>query len=280
MRKAGRKLCTLFFALITISGILITAYPFAAKLYNRTKALRVIDQYDKDVQNQTLESVQKQLDLAGQLNSYLAENGFRWEWQNEKSQAYLEAMPLEGDVCGSIEIPALHVRLPIYKGTDSSYLSLGAGHLPGTSLPIGGPSTHAVITGHTGLPTARLFSDLDQLKPGDRILIHILSQTLTYEVTGKEVVLPEQTQGMNIVENEDLLTLVTCTPYGINSHRLLVHARRIPYEQTLETELPSAVLPYWKQVWAAAGLGLLAVLISLALLYRRFAAQRRNKTNE
>ena len=132
---------------------------------------------------------------------------------------------------GYIEIPSIDVHLPIYHGTDDAVLQIAVGHLEWTSLPVGGESTHCVLSGHRGLPSARLFTDLDQLKEGDYFMLNILDETLTYEVDQIRIVEPQETDDLLIVEGEDLVTLVTCTPYGINTHRMLVRGRRIATEE-------------------------------------------------
>lgn len=131
---------------------------------------------------------------------------------------------------GTVEIPKINIELPIYHTTDEAVLEQAAGHLEGSSLPIGGESTHAVISAHRGLPSASLFTDLDQLEEGDHFLIHVLDDTLAYEVDKITVVEPEETQDLAVEEGQDLVTLLTCTPYGVNSHRLLVRGHRVPYE--------------------------------------------------
>ena len=128
---------------------------------------------------------------------------------------------------GYIEIPSINVSLPIYHGTDEGVLAVGVGHLEWTSLPVGGESTHCVLSGHRGLPSARLFTDLDQLKEGDYFMLNILDETLTYEVDQIRIVEPEEVEELTIIEGRDLCTLVTCTPYGVNSHRLLVRGHRV-----------------------------------------------------
>ena len=128
---------------------------------------------------------------------------------------------------GYIEIPAIHVSLPIYHGTDEATLQIASGHIAGSSLPVGGENTHAAVSGHTGLPSARLFTDLDKLSEGDTFTITVLNQSLTYEVDQIRTVLPEDTSELAFVEGADYCTLQTCTPYGINTHRLLVRGKRI-----------------------------------------------------
>ena len=143
----------------------------------------------------------------------------------------MACLNIAGDeMMGTVEIPKINIELPIYHTTDETVLERAAGHLEGSSLPVGGESTHAVISAHRGLPSASLFTDLDQLEEGDHFLLHVLDDTLAYEVDKISVVEPEETQDLAVEEGEDLVTLLTCTPYGVNSHRLLVRGHRVPYE--------------------------------------------------
>ena len=149
---------------------------------------------------------------------------------SSRDEAYMACLNINDDeVMGIVEIPKIDVELPIYHTTDEDVLQIGAGHLEGSSLPVGGESTHAVISAHRGLPSATLFTDLDQLVEGDHFLLHILDDTLCYEVDQITVVEPDQTESLSVVEGEDLVTLLTCTPYGVNTHRLLVRGHRVPY---------------------------------------------------
>ena len=150
---------------------------------------------------------------------------------------YTELLAFE-DVMANIEIPAINVNLPIYHGTKEETLLIGVGHLENTSLPLGGESTHAVLSAHCGLPSARLFTDLDLLNEGNIFRIYVLDEILTYQIYKKEVVEPENTSSLIIQEGEDLVTLITCTPYGKNTHRLLVHGRRIEEKEDAPIEEP------------------------------------------
>jgi sortase A len=168
---------------------------------------------------------------------------------------------------GYIEIPKINCYMPIYHGTDESILQIAAGHLEWTSLPVGGISTHSVIAGHSGLSSAKLFSDLDSLEIGDIFMITVLTETLTYEVDQIKVVLPEEVDDLKIVEGKDLCTLVTCTPYGINSHRLLVRGHRIANieEDAIDEAAPIQKLP----ILLAAGAMILAIGAAVTIIHKR-----------
>ncbi len=150
-------------------------------------------------------------------------------------EEYASLLDLNGNgVMGSVEIPKIDINLPIYHGTTEEVLQLGAGHLEGTSLPIGGADTHASISAHRGLPMKKMFTNLDQLEAGDVFYLHVLGETLAYQVEQTETVLPDQVDALAIVPGEDRVTLITCTPYGINTHRIYVHGVRVPYEEAVE----------------------------------------------
>ena len=197
----------------------------------------------------------------------------------EGSEEYRALLNLAADgVMGSISIPSINVRIPVYHGVTDEVLTRGVGHLPQTSLPVGGASTHAVLTGHTGLPSARYFDDLERVGVGDWFVLEVLGRTLAYRVVRVDVVLPEETGSLAIERGRDLATLVTCTPYGVNSHRLLVHAERIdvPREwwdmleggtRPPQMLVPSATTPVW--LYGLAGLALGAVAVAVVAIARR-----------
>lgn len=149
----------------------------------------------------------------------------------------------EDGIMGYVEIPAIQIRLPIYHGCTENELSKGAGHLPSSSLPVGGKSTHAVLAAHSGRADSKMFTDLDQVKEGDLVYLYVLNKTLTYEVDKITVTTPDDTDAIQIIDGEDLLTLLTCTPYGTNTHRLLVRGHRIFPDETLSTSKPSEAKP-------------------------------------
>ncbi len=189
---------------------------------------------------------------------------------------YEDVLSLDtSSIMGYVEIPVIDVYLPIYHGTSSTVLEMGIGHLEGSSIPIGGDSTHVVLTGHTGLNRAKLLTDLTALIVGDRVYLHILGDTLAYVVYEIEVVLPKETESLCIVDGEDLVTLVTCTPYGVNTHRLLVHCRRIDYDREDYSEdliignqnIDSPWLKAYKQA-ILIGLACVAVLMVIGIVTR------------
>lgn len=224
-------LITLFFA----GGYIILNYPVFGTLYNQVRGEKVLKSYDEAVQTIDEGKRQKYLKEAQDYNKMLIEDNpqlsdaFSQE-EKKADSAYNHVLNMEeSGVMGALEIPKISVYLPIYHGTSQEVLERGVGHLEGTSIPIGGKDTHAVLTGHRGLPSAELFSNLDQLERNDKFYIHILGEILAYKVFNVETVRPEETGHLAIAKGQDRVTLVTCTPYGINTHRLLIHAKRIPY---------------------------------------------------
>lgn len=224
----------IFFLLILI-GLGLLNYPFISQWVNRRSQSSVIYGYQEQTGQLTDDGISEMLEAAREYNRKLAaqqlqlEDGFSAEQSRDKEYESL-LNPVGNGVMGWIEIPVIDVMIPIYHGTGVAALENGAGHLYQSSLPVGGTDTHAVLSAHTGLASKALFTDLDKLEKKDRFFLYILDETLAYEVTDITVVLPEETDSLRIVPGEDLVTLVTCTPYGINSHRLLVTGKRIPWE--------------------------------------------------
>ena len=184
-------------------------------------------------------------------NEELAKKPLNFNLEGEDLDKYNSVLNVTGSgIMGYIEIENIGVNLPIYHSTEESVLQVGIGHLEGTSFPTGTKSTHAVLSGHRGLPSSKLFSDLDQMIVGDTFLLHILDQTFAYQVDKINIVLPEETNDLAIVDGEEYVTLVTCTPYGINTHRLLVRARRVDYNEESRLIVPADATRYSNMVVA------------------------------
>ena len=214
--------------IVLIAGLSLMLYPSFSNWWNSSRQTQVITRYaeavaslDDEEYEPILESARKyNADLLTRFNSYLLEG--------DLEQRYWQELNFSGDgIMGYVEIPGINVMLPIFHGTEETVLQRAIGHLEWSSLPTGGESTHCVISGHRGLPSAKLFTDLDQMVIGDYFLIHVLNETLTYEVDQIRIVLPNETEDLLIQEGEDRCTLFTCTPYGINTHRLLVRGHRV-----------------------------------------------------
>lgn len=214
--------------LMLLLGLSLLLYPTFADYWNSLHQTRAIATYAEEV---AVLDDDKYIELwqdAIAYNQSLTEKENQYYVDDESMVLYESLLNVIGNgIMGSIEIPSIGCNLPIYHGVDESVLQVAIGHLEWTSLPVGGESTHCVLSGHRGLPSARLFTDLDQLQVGDTFMLHILDETLTYEVDQILIVLPYETDALLIEEGKDLCTLVTCTPYGVNSHRLLVRGHRV-----------------------------------------------------
>ena len=214
-------------------GIAAILYPYASDYLNRAQQAQVAQTQDEAVAHQAPEDLSAAWQAAEDFNRRLLEgrvvvtDPFDPANQQPSDREYQSVLNLAGDgVMAELVIPKIDLDLPVYHGVEGDGMLHGVGHLPSTSLPIGGPSTHCVLAGHTGLPSARIFEDLDQLQPGDWFVIRVLGEDHAYRVTSTEVVLPTETDSLCVQDGKDLVTLVTCTPYGVNTHRLLVHAER------------------------------------------------------
>lgn len=235
MRKPSKRTAsTIALVAVFLVGLSLLLYPTVSDWWNSMHQTRAIASYSGAVDEMRAEQRQELLDQARAYNESLVGKTNRFTLTDEELEEYNSLLSVDGtNVIGSIDIDKIDCHLPIYHGTDDAVLQVGVGHLEGSSLPVGGPSTHAVISGHRGLPSARLFTDLDQLEEGDTFTITVLDQTLTYEVDQIRIVEPTDLSDLAIEEGQDLCTLVTCTPYGINTHRLLVRGHRVENASTV-----------------------------------------------
>lgn len=227
-----KHLSTIALILVLLAGVSLLLYPTVSDYWNARHASKAVADYTQNVQALDQDAYDELLAAAEDYNRSLLtrENGF---FLTEEQQAQYESLlDISGTgIMGYIEIPSINVSLPIYHGTSDSVLQIAVGHLDWTSLPVGGESTHCVLSGHRGLPSAKLFTNLDQIVEGDTFIIRVLDEVLTYEVDRILIVEPEDVTALQIESGKDLCTLVTCTPYGINSHRLLVRGHRVETEQ-------------------------------------------------
>ena len=224
LKKNGLTMILLFILLV---GVGLIAYPTFADWWNSFHQSRAVASYAEAVADMNAEEYGKIIRKAETYNKKLAESGILWNLDEDQEKEYEEQLNIgTSGVMGYIDIPKIDVMLPIYHGIDEAVLQVAIGHIPGTSLPVGGKSSHCVISGHRGLPSARLFTDIDKLVEGDTFTITVLNQTLTYEVDQIRTVEPTDLSDLQIEKGKDYLTLVTCTPYGINTHRLLVRGHR------------------------------------------------------
>ena len=222
------KIYTAALLLIFVIGVSLLLYPTVSDYWNSFTSSRAITHYSDEVANMNRELYQQILGEAQAYNQSLVGRSNSYLLSDAQKAEYERLLNIDGTgVMGYVEVPSIKVALPIYHGTEESVLQVAIGHLEWSSLPVGGASSHCVISGHRGLPSAKLFSDLDEVVEGDIFIMRVLDETFTYEVDQILIVEPQDTEALLIQEDEDLCTLVTCTPYGINTHRLLVRGHRI-----------------------------------------------------
>lgn len=283
-RKKKRRIGDFIRVLILLVALSVLLYPsFSNYLYEKNSG-RVITSYDAKAVEISEKEQTEMLEQARQYNQELTSNielldPFSAQ-RKDPDRKYMSLLDVDGNgMMGYIRIPKINVELPVYHGTEERILQSGAGHFEGTSLPVGGESTHAVLTGHRGLPSKLLFTDLDELAEGDIFYIRILGETLAYKVDQILTVLPEQTEALRIVPGQDYVTLVTCTPYAVNTHRLLVRGVRVPYEEAVE-EVPDeeirAELPFQIQALIAG----ICVLILIFIIYLIWKKVNRSKNEQ
>ena len=284
MKKKSSKIVII---LIFLAGLSLLLYPFVANQWNNHRQKQLISNYESVVADKEAAG---NIDYAAEMKkaeayndallpSILPDSFAVADASTETDSSYEDSLNIAGDgMMGIVEIPKIAIKLPIYHGTGDEVLQKAAGHLEGSSLPIGGESTHAVISAHRGLPSASLFTDLDQLEIGDHFLIHVLDETLCYEVDQILVVDPEDTSALAVEDGEDLMTLLTCTPYGVNTQRLMVRGHRVPYEeQTVadeQTPLSGLSLHTNYLLWVIVGIVVTGVFI-LILFIREKKLQKR-----
>ncbi len=283
-KKLNKKtVSTILLLLVFLVGLSLLLYPTVSDYWNSLHQTRAITGYAGYVADLDDELYDQLLEEARAYNETLVDKADRFSLSDEELEEYEQLLTVEGtQVIGYVQIDKIDCYLPIYHGTSSAVLQVGVGHLEGSSLPVGGESTHSVISGHRGLSSARLFTDLDQLEEGDTFVITVLDETLTYEVDQIRIVEPTDFSELAIVEGEDYCTLMTCTPYGINTHRLLVRGHRVDGTESSTVRVtadamqiePSTVAP----VVAAPLLALL--LIGLLVRTGRHRHSRKGKEQE
>ena len=240
-----KQIPNFIFAAIFIVGICIFLYPSVSNYINSKHQSRAISNYEEAMANISEEDYTKFWQEAYAYNEALLEKPMSFELTEEELAEYNSILdPTGTGIMGYIEIENIGVSLPIYHGTEESVLQVGIGHLEGTSFPTGTNNTHAVLSGHRGLPSSKLFSDLDQMIVGDTFLLHILDQTFAYQIDQINIVLPEEVNSLAIVDDKEYVTLVTCTPYGVNTHRLLVRAKRVDYSEETKLIVPADATRY------------------------------------
>ena len=269
---------------IFLLAMLLTLYPVISNIYNQRHQSMIHTAYEEVIQQADTQDLERIRELAVTYNEAItpgtAENTYSQAALLEAAVDYDSQLDPSGNgIMGYVEVPKISVNLPIYHGTDSDTLERGTGHLLGSSLPVGGESTHAIITGHSGLASQKMFTDLEQLQEGDVFYLHVLGAVLAYQVFHKEAVLPHDVSKLGITQGEDYCTLITCYPTGVNTHRLLVQGKRIPYEeatviQAVAEQETEPVSKWEDQYMLGVWLGILGMLIAalvyvLTLMYHR-----------
>ena len=274
--------------LIFLLALGITLYPLISNWYNERHQSEIHTQYQEIIQQVDNSDLIRAKELANEYNAAILpgtqlSDAFSQEALLWASEDYEHQLNLAGDgTMGYVEIPLIQVNLPIYHGTDSDTLDVGIGHLLGSSLPVGGESTHSVLTAHSGMANQKMFSDLDKLELGDVFYLKVLDETLAYQVDLINTVLPHDTTFLGITEGEDFCTLVTCTPFGVNTHRLLVRGTRIPYEEAeviVEEQLQVEELPKstWEEQYIKGILCGIGAVILIAALYGYYLYWRKHR---
>ena len=284
-KKAGN----LVICIIFLAGLSLLLYPFVANQWNNYRQKQLISGYEQAVsEKEAAEGIdydaerKKAEDYNEALLPCVLPDSFALAESSGVDPVYMNTLNIAGDeMMGSVEIPKINIKIPIYHTTEEDVLNKGAGHLEGSSLPVGGANTHAVISAHRGLPSASLFTDLDQMKVGDHFLLHVLDETLCYEVDKISVVKPEDTSALAVEDGQDLVTLLTCTPYGVNTERLLVRGHRVPYveEEVIEekTVLSGSCLHTNYLLWVFVGLSVTALFVFVLYLKETKLKRRANK---
>lgn len=284
-KKAGN----LVIGIIFLAGLSLLLYPFVANQWNNYRQKQLISGYEQVVSDkEAAEGIdydaerKKAEDYNEALLPCVLPDSFALAESSGVDPVYMNTLNIAGDeMMGSVEIPKINIKIPIYHTTEEDVLNKGAGHLEGSSLPVGGANTHAVISAHRGLPSASLFTDLDQMKVGDHFLLHVLDETLCYEVDKISVVKPEDTSALAVEDGQDLVTLLTCTPYGVNTELLLVRGHRVPYveEEVKEekTVLSGSSLHTNYLLWVFVGLSVTALFVFVLYLKETKLKRRANK---
>lgn len=285
----ANTLLTIILVLVFLVGLSLLLYPTVSDYWNSLHQSRAITGYTEQVAGLDSDTYDRLWAEAEAYNETLLDKADRFLMSDEELEEYEQLLSVSGsDVIGYIKIDKIDCYLPIYHGTSESVLQVGVGHLEGSSLPVGGESTHCVVSGHRGLPSARLFTDLDRLEEGDTLRLYVLDEILTYEVDQIRVVEPTDVEELAIEEGKDYCTLVTCTPYGINTHRLLVRGHRVEtVEEPTEVQVEVETMETGSSFPLQALLILLAAAILLAavLLYaargrkrsRRYGSQGKKR---
>ena len=277
MKKKKGNFITILLVLILLAGLSLLLYPSVSDYWNSLHQTRAIATYAEEVANLNQDQYDEIWAAAESYNASLTDRDNAYLLSDAQKEEYERLLNVSGlGVMGYIEIPSIDCSLPIYHGTEESVLQIAVGHLKWSSLPVGGESTHCVLSGHRGLPSAKLFTNLDKLQAGDIFLLRVLDEVLTYEVDQILIVEPQETGALQIEEGQDYCTLVTCTPYGINTHRLLVRGHRIDTVEEAKTVRVTADAIQIEPLLVAPVVAIPILLLLLILLLLPRQPQRKH----
>ena len=278
-KRRGPSISTIILVIILLAGLGILLYPTVSDWWNSMHATRAIASYVEAVDDLSKEERQAMLEAAFAYNERLSARGNNYILSEEEEAEYNSLLDISGTgIMGYVQIPSIHVNLPVYHGVDEAILQIAVGHIAGSSLPVGGEGTHSLMSGHRGLPSAKLFTDLDQLKEGDTFTVTVLDHVTTYQIDQIRIVLPEEVEELAAVPGKDYCTLITCTPYGVNTHRILARGHRIGNAEGDLYVISEAVkLPVYV-VFPAVAIPLLFTALLVLLIFYQF--RKPKKTGE
>ena len=281
MKKNKGNFTTVILVLILLAGLSLLLYPSFSDYWNSFHQTRAIASYAEEVANLEEDQYEELWEAAKSYNASLLDRENNYVLTEEQKEEYEKLLDVSGlGVMGYIEIPSIKCSLPIYHGTEDSVLQIAIGHLEWTSLPVGGESSHCVLSGHRGLPSAQLFTDLDKLSEGDLFMLRVLDEVLTYEVDQILIVEPGDTDALQIEAGQDYCTLVTCTPYGINSHRLLVRGHRVETPEEMQSIRVTAEAVQINPLLIAPIVAVPILLLLIILLQFRRPAKKHGGDND
>ncbi|MDY4965565.1 MAG: class C sortase [Dysosmobacter sp.] len=278
MKKNKNRITTLLLALVFLAGLSLLLYPTVSDYWNSFHASRAVAAYAQEVADLNGEEYDRLLAAARDYNARVAQRSNTFALTEEEAAEYQSLLNMDGTgIMGYIEIPNIKLSLPIYHGTEESVLQIAVGHLDWSALPVGGEGTHCVLSGHRGLPSAKLFTNLDQLREGDTFTLRVLDEVLCYEVDQIRVVEPQDTDALLPEPGQDLCTLVTCTPYGVNTHRLLVRGHRIENPDSADAIRVTSDAMQIEPILVAPAVGVPLALLAVAALL--LSDRRRKRKN-
>ena len=278
MKKNKNRITTLLLALVFLAGLSLLLYPTVSDYWNSFHASRAVAAYAQEVADLNGEEYDRLLAAARDYNARVAQRSDTFALTEEEAAEYQSLLNMDGTgIMGYIEIPNIKLSLPIYHGTEESVLQIAVGHLDWSALPVGGEGTHCVLSGHRGLPSAKLFTNLVQLREGDTFTLRVLDEVLCYEVDQIRIVEPQDTAALLPEPGQDLCTLVTCTPYGVNTHRLLVRGHRIENPDSADAIRVTSDAMQIEPILVAPAVGVPLVLLAVAVLL--LSDRRRRRKN-